>query len=60
MKLAATQAIAECVTDDELRMGVVVPSMFQSRVHERVAIAVAEAWASEHGAPRGLEAWAVT
>ena len=50
MKMAATRAIAACVTDEELGLGVIVPSMFQPRVHEQVAAAVAEAWASEHPA----------
>ena len=54
MKQAATRAIAACVTDEELGLGVIVPSMFQPRVHEQVAAAVAEAWASEHpAAPAG-------
>jgi malate dehydrogenase (oxaloacetate-decarboxylating) len=52
MKAAATRAIADSVSDDELRMGVIVPSMFQPRVHDRVATAVAEAWAGEQGALR--------
>ena len=47
MKAAASRAIADSVSDDELRMGVIVPSMFQARVHERVATEVAEAWAGE-------------
>jgi malate dehydrogenase (oxaloacetate-decarboxylating) len=51
MKQAATRAIAACVTDEELGLGVIVPSMFQPKVHEQVAAAVAEAWASEHPAP---------
>ncbi|HUC15909.1 MAG TPA: malic enzyme-like NAD(P)-binding protein, partial [Acidimicrobiales bacterium] len=54
MKQAATRAIAACVTDEELGLGVIVPSMFQPRVHEQVAAAVAQAWASEHpAAPEG-------
>jgi malate dehydrogenase (oxaloacetate-decarboxylating) len=52
MKEAATRAIADSVSEEELRMGVIVPSMFQPRVHERVAAAVAEAWANEHDALR--------
>jgi malate dehydrogenase (oxaloacetate-decarboxylating) len=54
MKTAATRAIAGSVSDEELALGVIVPSMFQPRVHEQVATAVAEAWSSEHpagGAP---------
>jgi len=54
MKKAATRAIAACVTDEELGLGVIVPSMFQPRVHEQVAAAVAAAWTSEHpAAPAG-------
>jgi malate dehydrogenase (oxaloacetate-decarboxylating) len=48
MKQAATRAIAGCVSDEELGLGVIVPSMFQPRVHEQVAAAVAAAWAAEH------------
>jgi malate dehydrogenase (oxaloacetate-decarboxylating) len=44
MKQAATDAIAASVTDDELGLGVIVPSMFQPRVHEDVAAAVEAAW----------------
>lgn len=51
MKDAATRAIAECVTDEELALGVIVPSMFQPRVHEQVAAAVAASWAAEHPGP---------
>ena len=50
MKTAATRAIAGSVSDEELALGVIVPSMFQPRVHEQVAAAVAEAWAAEHPA----------
>ena len=48
MKAAATRAIAGCVSDEELALGVIVPSMFQARVHEQVASAVAAAWEGEH------------
>ena len=52
MKAAATRAIAGCVSDEELALGVIVPSMFQARVHEQVATAVASAWEAEHpGSP---------
>lgn len=44
MKTAATSAIAASVSDDELALGVIVPSMFQPRVHEDVAAAVEAAW----------------
>ena len=50
MKQAATQALAGSVSDDELAVGVIVPSMFQPRVHERVAAAVQQAWTAEHQA----------
>jgi malate dehydrogenase (oxaloacetate-decarboxylating) len=53
MKTAATRAIAGSVSDEELALGVIVPSMFQPRVHEQVAAAVAEAWSSEHPAEPG-------
>ncbi|MDX6204795.1 MAG: hypothetical protein QOF39_852 [Frankiales bacterium] len=43
MKLAATRAIADTVTDEQLSVGVIIPSMFASNVHDRVAKAVAEA-----------------
>ena len=59
MKQAATRAIARSVSAEELGVGVIVPSMFQVRVHEQVAAAVAAAWAAEHpgsapSAPRGI------
>ena len=59
MKQAATRAIASSVSDEELGVGVIVPSMFQVRVHEQVAAAVAAAWTAEHpgsppSAPRGI------
>jgi len=43
MKLAAADAIAGTVADEELCPGYVVPSVFNGRVVERVAAAVAEA-----------------
>ena len=43
MKLAATYAIADSVTDEQLAVGVIIPSMFGSGVHDRVAAAVAAA-----------------
>ena len=54
MKDAATRAIAGSVSDDELALGVLVPSMFQPRVHDRVAAAVAAAWEGEHPPASGL------
>ena len=53
MKAAATRAIAGSVSDEELAVGVIVPSMFQARVHEQVAAAVAAAWEAEHPAVTG-------
>jgi len=44
MRQAATTAITECVSPEEMEMGVVIPSMFQRAVHKRVADAVAGAW----------------
>lgn len=46
MKDAATRAIAQCVSEEELSLGVIIPSMFQARVHEQVAAAVSSAWAA--------------
>jgi len=51
MKQAATRALAASVSDEELSLGVIVPSMFQPRVHEQVAAAVEQAWSSEHDKP---------
>jgi malate dehydrogenase (oxaloacetate-decarboxylating) len=48
MKQAATRALAGAVSDEELALGVIVPSMFQPRVHEQVAAAVQQAWVDEH------------
>jgi malate dehydrogenase (oxaloacetate-decarboxylating) len=43
MKVAAAAAIAECVSDEELHPGYVVPSVFDHSVAPAVAVAVAEA-----------------
>jgi len=43
MKRAAATAIAESVSADELRPGFVIPSVFDTSVGKRVAVAVAEA-----------------
>jgi len=51
MKQAATAALASSVSDEELALGVVVPSMFQSRAHDNVAAAVQAAWQAEHPTP---------
>ena len=52
MKQAATRALAGSVSDEELALGIVVPSMFQPRVHEKVAAAVQAAWQAEHPPPQ--------
>ncbi len=43
MKVAAAEAIASAVSADELRPGFIIPSVFDGRVAELVATAVAEA-----------------
>ena len=43
MEVAASGAIASCVSADDMAGGVVVPSVFDSRVAVRVAEAVADA-----------------
>src|SRR5579875_3256271 len=48
MKLAATRAIADTVTDEQRAIGVIVPTMFQAALHQAVAKAVADAWRAEH------------
>ena len=48
MKQAATRAIADTVTDEQRSLGVIIPTMFQGRLHQAVANAVSEAWISEH------------
>jgi malate dehydrogenase (oxaloacetate-decarboxylating) len=52
MKLAAAKAIAQSVPEDELSAGYIVPSVFNKRVVERVAAAVAEAAVAD-GVVRG-------
>jgi malate dehydrogenase (oxaloacetate-decarboxylating) len=47
MKLAAAEAIASAVSDDELGADYVVPSVFNKQVVELVATAVAKAAAHE-------------
>jgi malate dehydrogenase (oxaloacetate-decarboxylating) len=51
MKQAATRAIADIVTDEQRALGVMVPTMFQSKLHLAVARAVGDAWLAEH--PQG-------
>ena len=41
--LAASEAIAACVEDDELNADYIVPSVFHPEVHHRVADAVEKA-----------------
>jgi len=48
MKQAATKAIADCVTDEQRSLGVIIPTMFQARLHQAVARAVGDAWVAEH------------
>ncbi len=55
MKQAATRAVADIVTDEQRALGVVVPTMFQSRLHNAVAGAVADAWLAEHPESRKRE-----
>ena len=47
MKLAAAEAIASAVADDELSPGYIVPSVFNKRVVELVAAGVSAAAADE-------------
>jgi malate dehydrogenase (oxaloacetate-decarboxylating) len=47
MKLAAAEAIASAVGEDELSPGYIVPSVFNKRVVELVAAGVAQAAAEE-------------
>ena len=51
MKLAAAQAIAEIIADDELHPDYIIPSVFDRRVGEAVAARVEEA-AYETGVAR--------
>ncbi|MDQ1484795.1 MAG: hypothetical protein QOJ62_488 [Actinomycetota bacterium] len=48
MKQAATRAIADIVTDDQRSLGVIIPTMFQAKLHQAVARAVSDAWLTEH------------
>jgi malate dehydrogenase (oxaloacetate-decarboxylating) len=52
MKQAATRAIADIVTDDQRSLGIITPTMFQTRLHQAVARAVGDAWLSEHPGSR--------
>ena len=53
MKLAAAQAIAGVITDDELHPEYIVPSVFDTRVAPAVAAAVASAALRSAAAPGG-------
>jgi malate dehydrogenase (oxaloacetate-decarboxylating) len=55
MKLAAAYAIAHIVSDDELNAEYVIPSVFDTRVVDAVAKAVAAA-ATEEGVARKMPA----
>ncbi|MFM7469122.1 MAG: NADP-dependent malic enzyme [Vampirovibrionales bacterium] len=52
MKLAAAKAIASCVDSASISQGTVIPSVFQSNVHLKVAAAVAQS-AIDTGVARG-------
>ncbi len=56
MKQAATQAIADIVTDDQRGLGIIIPTMFQARLHQAVARAVSDAWQIEHPDSRRVRA----
>ena len=43
MKLAAADAIASLVTEEDLRNGIIIPSPFNKNISKNVAKAVAEA-----------------
>ena len=36
------------VRDDQRGLGIIIPTMFQTRLHQAVARAVSDAWLSEH------------
>lgn len=44
MKLAAAEAIAETLTEEELKADLILPTIFDDRVEKNVAQAVAESW----------------
>jgi malate dehydrogenase (oxaloacetate-decarboxylating) len=48
MKQAATRAIADTVTEEQRGLGVIIPTMFQAKLHQAVARAVSDAWLAEH------------
>lgn len=60
MKLAAAQAIAGVVADDELHAEYIIPSVFNSEVVKAVALAVAQAaeasGVARRSGPTGAEA----
>ena len=47
MLLAAAQAVADVVTEDQLNANYIIPSVFQEQVHQAVASAVREVAAAE-------------
>ena len=52
MKVAAAEAIAAVIPADELCEENIIPSVFDPRVTERVAAAVAKAWQASCGEKR--------
>ena len=55
MLLAAAQALASVVTDDELNSSYITPSVFHSDVHQVVAAAVRRAAGSPHDTPTVID-----
>lgn len=55
MKLAAAHAIADLVTDDELRSDYIIPAPFDARVAPNVAAAVAQAAIDDEVARRDVD-----
>jgi malate dehydrogenase (oxaloacetate-decarboxylating) len=53
MLLAAAQAVADVVTEDQLNANYIIPSVFQEQVHHAVATAVRDAAAAELAAGEG-------
>jgi malate dehydrogenase (oxaloacetate-decarboxylating) len=47
MLLAAAQAVADVVTEDQLNANYIIPSVFQEQVHQAVASAVRDVAAAE-------------
>ena len=55
MLLAAAQAIAAVVSDDELNANYIIPSVFHAEVHKAVAAAVRRAAGSPHDTPTVID-----